>query len=149
MRLRIVAFAVPIALLCGGCVGSSRTAADYQHKVHATAQAVKGQVALVRLVLQADRGKGTFENYASVSISEASDDAGSMENAFATVQPPNEAADALRSELLSLLSDTTDALDHARTLARRGQAGRIDASMLADLESKLGKFLDEHPVSPL
>lgn len=140
---------ITLALIClvalTGCVSPSRTDADYRHKLNATAGAVKSQVELVILACEGDRAAKSTEAYTSVLIAEASDDAGSIAAAFGTVQPPSATADELRTTLLAILSDTTDALDSARILARRGQARSIEIDPLKAASKKLDDFVSEHP----
>ena len=108
-----------------GCVGPSRSDADFELKAGNTAKAVASALSTARLAADAaGRGKAT-SNYVSVVLGEAEDDASAAQATFDSYQPPSAAADKLRTDLDSTLSDAIDGLSALRITARRGQLDRL------------------------
>ena len=138
------------ALIGAGCVshpvGPARTMGKYEGKAATTAKSALSQVETLRLVAGiADRNKATAP-YVSAVVSEAEDAIDGLAGTFGSIQPPNEAADGLRSELSELLSA---ALDHAaavRIAARRGTLRGLgkEAEPLAGDADALRHFLEAH-----
>ena len=112
-------------LLLSGCVGPSRSDADFELKAGNTAKAVKS--ALETALLAADgAGDGKLtSNYVSVVLGEAETDASAAQATFDSDQPPSAASDKLRSDVDDLLSDAIDGLVALRITARRGQLDRL------------------------
>ena len=119
------ALAVVVLLTVTGCVGPSRTDADFELKAGNTAKAVASALSTARLAADAaGRGKAT-SNYVSVVLGEAEEDASAAQATFDSYQPPSAAADKLRTDLDSTLSDAIDGLSALRITARRGQLDRL------------------------
>ena len=114
-----------VVALATGCVGPSRTDADFELKAGNTAKAVKS--ALETALLAADgAGRGDLtSNYVSVVLGEAEQDASAAQATFDSYQPPSAAADELRGDVDDLLSDAVDGLVALRITARRGQLDRL------------------------
>ena len=113
------------ALLTAGCVGPSRTDADFELKAGNTAKAVRS--ALQSALLAADgAGEGKLtSNYVSVVLGEAELDASTAQATFESYQPPSAAADELRNDVNDLLGEAIDGLVALRITARRGQLDRL------------------------
>jgi hypothetical protein len=135
------------ALLLTGCVGPSRSDADFALKAGNTAKAVHS--ALATALLAADgAGEGKLSgNYVSVVLGEAETDASAAQATFDSYQPPSAASDRLRSDVDDLLSDAIDGLVALRITARRGQLDRLPtvakqlvpvATALQQVEEKYG-----------
>jgi hypothetical protein len=135
------------AVLTAGCVGPSRTDADFELKAGNTAKAVRS--ALQTALLAADgAGDGKLpSNYVSVVLGEAELDASAAQATFESYQPPSAAADKLRGDVDDLLGDAVDGLVALRITARRGQLDRLPriaaqlrpvATALEQVEEKYG-----------
>lgn len=116
-----------LTALITGCVGPSRSDADFQRKAANTASAVRS--ALQTALLAADgAGSGKLtSNYVSVVLGEAETDASAAQATFDSYQPPSAAADKLRGDVDALLSNAVDGLVALRVTARRGQLDRLPA----------------------
>ncbi|MCW2571052.1 MAG: hypothetical protein JWO88_1110 [Frankiales bacterium] len=117
--------AIALLLMSTGCVGPTRTDGDFELKAGNTAKAVASALDTARLAADAAaHGKATA-NYVSVIFGEAEDDASAAQATFDSYQPPSAAADKLRNDVDSTLSDAIDGLTALRITARRGQLDRL------------------------
>lgn len=118
--MRVVAAAVALVLSTTACVGPSRTDADYRAKVANTAEAARASVETVRLTVeQSARGRAP-SRYVGLALSEAQTDVSSIRNGFGSIQPPSSRSEQLRSEVTSLLDETSTVLASLRIAARAG-----------------------------
>jgi len=139
--------AVVVALLAlGACVGPARTFAKYESKAVHTAKDTRSAVQTARLAARAAAGRKAFGPYLSVTISEAEDDASSIQQTFDSIQPPDAEADHVRDELDGLLDDVVSTLGDLRIAARRGQLDRLAdiAQPLDEQSNKLEHFQKDH-----
>jgi alkanesulfonate monooxygenase SsuD/methylene tetrahydromethanopterin reductase-like flavin-dependent oxidoreductase (luciferase family) len=128
------------------CVGPARTDADFELKAGNTAKAVGSALTTARLAADAaGRGKATA-NYVSVILGEAEDDASAAQATFESYQPPSAAADKLRNDVDSTLSDAIDGLTALRITARRGQLDRLPkiAAELAPVSTTLAQIAEKY-----
>ncbi|MFN2539538.1 MAG: hypothetical protein ABR549_15495 [Mycobacteriales bacterium] len=142
--MRGVALAL-VAVLMSGCVSSSRSDRDYELKAGNTAKAVASSVAAAILGAEAARQHKATNNYLSVLLGYAEKDVLSVQSTFDSIQPPDVAADRLRSTVDDLLSSATTGLQEMRIVCRRGELAKLPA--LADrLRSTLTelRFLADH-----
>ena len=105
---------VPVA-----CVAPARTTSDYAGKAASTAEVVLASVETAALVIDATRLEDAFGPYVAVTLSDAEGDAASASGTFRSLQPPDEASDAIREELVRMLDDASELLVRARIAARR------------------------------
>jgi hypothetical protein len=133
MRPRSTAKAlVAIGVLCAlaGCVahpvGPARTYSKYEGKAVSSAKAAQSSVATVQLVAATAAAGKAFGPYTVVSVSEQEDGLSAVEGTFASIQPPDQRADALRDELGAILSSAVDHVADVRIAARRGQMDELD-----------------------
>jgi hypothetical protein len=144
-RLAVLLLVLPLA---AGCVGPARGTGTYGAKAGQAAKAALSAVQTARLATtQALSGRLT-EPYLDVVLSNAENDAGSVQTAFDSIQPPDDpAADTLRQQLDGLLSGGTDGLAQLRILARRGDRPRLAKTNndLAKVALALRQFSQEHP----
>jgi hypothetical protein len=142
--------AVVAAVLGWGCtphpVGPARTFGKFEGKAVTTAESALSQVQTVRLAAQVARDDGAFGPFLSVLISDQEEALSAVRGTFASIQPPDARADALRADLDRLLSVALDHVADARIAARRG-----DLDVVAELEGPLGAdaaaltgFVEEH-----
>jgi hypothetical protein len=141
---------VAAALVLTACVphpvGPARTFGKYEGKAATTAESALSAVRTAQLVAVAATRHRLFGPYVATVISEAEEDVSGVLSTFASIQPPDERADALREELTSLLDDAGDHLSTLRIAARRGRNADLAgvAGPLTDDGDKLEKFADAH-----
>lgn len=137
---------IVLVVLATACVGPSFTVQDYWQKAANAAEAMRSAVETARLVTGAAAEGKTPGRYASLALSEAEMDAGSISESFKVVQPPSQRVQQLREELSAVLDASTSALASLRITAYRGDHRRL-AELAADLprlSSELARF--EHLV---
>jgi hypothetical protein len=133
-----------------GCVahpvGPARTFDAYEAKARTTAESARSSVATVHLLVETAANGDLFGTYASVTVSEQEDAINGVEGTFASIQPPDGESEAVRSELLALLSDASEHVSAVRIEVRRGHLDGLDR-YVADLtsdEAALTAFLEAH-----
>ncbi|NHN54652.1 hypothetical protein G9U51_02505 [Calidifontibacter sp. DB0510] len=128
---RIVAGAVPLALLVSGCASPSPTMSDFQTKTRTTARAVAGTAAVAQVSAQAwSRGQLT-DAYADTLVTEAEDDVSSIIQTYDSRQPPTAAAVALKGRLDKPLQDISSALTDLRIALRRNDRRGVAQAVAA------------------
>jgi hypothetical protein len=101
------------------CVGPARDFATYEGKAKESAEGVLSAVETARLSVLISTRNGAFAPYVSILLTEAEEDAGSIQATFDSIQPPDARSDALQEELDSLLADALATLTEVRIAARR------------------------------
>jgi len=120
----------------------------YEGKAARTASAALSQVETARTAVAASQRGRLPRAYLEVVLSRAEDDFGSVQQAFDSVQPPDDpAADRIRAALDALLSDGADGLGALRIAARRQDTGELagTAHALELVASGLSTFDPAHP----
>ena len=149
----VVAFAVALVLLgvlAVVCVphpvGAARTYGKYEGKATTTAKGAVSDVATVQLMAQTAAHGKALGPYVSVVVSDAEESLSKSQGTFDSIQPPNDQADELQSELDGLLSDALDHVRDVRVAARRGELSSLSdvAQPLDDDNQKLQDFVDRH-----
>jgi hypothetical protein len=127
-------------------VGPARTFSAYEGKAVTTAESALSRVETVRLAAQTGDDGNAFGSYLSVLISAQEDSLGATQGTFASIQPPDAAADALRDELGALIDTALDHVATVRIAVRRGQLDGLAAvaAPLADDARSLRAFTDGH-----
>jgi hypothetical protein len=150
VRRRVVAITLWACALSSACtphpVGPARTFAAYEGKAVTTAEAALSAVETVKTgaeTAQADKG---FGPYLTVLASGQEDELSSVDGTFASIQPPDERSDRLRSELEELLADALDHVASVRIAMRRGQFDGVEPMIgeLASDSDALQRFVEEH-----
>jgi hypothetical protein len=128
-------------------VGPARTFDDYERKASTTAAASLSAVETVRLAATAGAdGKG-FGPFLGQVVSDQEEDLSGVQGTFASIQPPGGArADALRSELDDMISDSVDHVSDVRIAIRRGELGSLaDVAKALDGDAeRLRSFVEAH-----
>ena len=134
----------------GGCVahpvGPARTFSSYEGKAVSSAEAAQSAVATVQLLATTAAAGKAFGPYTVVSVGEQEEDLSATEGTFASIQPPDRRADALRVELGAILSSAVDHVADVRIAARRGHLADLDrvaAPLRADAAA-LDGFVARH-----
>jgi hypothetical protein len=133
---------VAVLLLVGACTGPVRSSNVYESKAGQTAAAVASAVQTAALATDAARGDKAYGRYLTQLLVEAEEDAGSAAGTFDNIQPPDQRADKLRSQLDDLLAQATDTLADLRIAARRGRFAELPtlAKPLPRLAARLDDF---------
>ena len=127
-------------------IGPARTFATYEGKAATTAESALSAVQTARLTARAASRHRLFGPYVGQTLGESEDAVSGLAGTFASIQPPNAAADDLRQELSGLLADAEDHLAKLRIAARRGETAALGdkAAPLDDDATRLEAFLERH-----
>lgn len=122
MTRRPKALGAGLALLslAPGCVAPAFTQAQYEAKVKTTAEAALSALETMDLAVMSLRRHDVPRAPIEVAVSDAEDVLGSVSGTFASIQPPGEPMDELRSEVMTLLDEAEDHAAEARIALRRG-----------------------------
>ena len=136
--------------VAAGCVshpvGPARTFETYEDKAATTAEAALSAVSTTILAAQVGTDGDAWGPYLSILISEQEDQIVGVQGTFASVQPPDDRADALRMQLDDILQPAVDHVTDVRLTVRRGRLDDL-ATVAQPLESdrtQLRAFLDDH-----
>ena len=127
-------------------IGPARTFAKYEGKATTTAESALSAVQTARFTARAASRHRLFGPYVGHTLGESEDTVSGLAGTFASIQPPNAAADGLRDELGEMLADAEDHLGELRIAARRGEILELrdKAAPLDDDAAKLAAFLERH-----
>jgi hypothetical protein len=137
---------VVAGLILTGCVLPARSFGDYEGKAVSSAETAISQAQTASLTGVVVRGDGLFAPNVSVVLADAETGAVTARDTFASIQPPDGASDALRTELLPLLERTADEIARLRIAARRRDLSAVveGTAALDDLTAELERFVAEH-----
>ena len=137
---------VAVMLLVGGCTGPVRSSPVYESKAGQTAEVVASAVQTALLAVDAAKDGKAYGRYLTQVLVEAEEDAGAAQGTFDGIQPPDDRADELRSQLDDLLTEATDTLGDLRIAARRGRFAELPelARPLPEVAAKLDAFAEAH-----
>ena len=126
-------------------VGPARTADDYDRKASSTAESVASALGVAELLVGAAADDRLLPPYAARSLSEVEDDASAAIRTFTGIQPPDDSAERLGTDLVALLWPIEGELAATRVDARRAdlEAVAAHAAELADLHDRLDAFIEE------
>ena len=133
-----------------GCVshpvGPARTFDTYEDKAVTTAQAALSAVSTTMLAADVGTDGGAWGTYLSVVISEQEDNISTVQSTFASVQPPDTRADALRQQLDDILTPAVAHVTDVRITVRRGRLNELAAvaAPLSGDQTRLRAFLADH-----
>ena len=147
MRRRASVLALALALAASGCVGPSRTAADYREKAANAAESMRSAVETARLAVTADAHGSSTARYTSLVLSESEDDASSIALSFEVVQPPDEASIALREQVTTVFEAVTSTLSELRIAARAGRHAELP-HLAANLDELSASLLELTELAP-
>ena len=104
--------------LIAACAGPVPDDGAYRHAALNTAMAMASDLASARLAAQIGlRGK-SFPTFTDGNVTDAENDADSVNSTFTSRQPPDAGSGALRQKMLRALSDGTSALTDLRVAVR-------------------------------
>jgi hypothetical protein len=145
-RVWLVLLAVGLAGCVSHPVGPARTYGKYEGKAVTTAESALSATETVRLAAVTGGNGDAFGPYLSVAVSDQEEALSGVQGTFGSIQPPNAAADELRTELDGLLSTALDRVTDVRVAIRRGELDRLDeeARPLARSARDLERFIEAH-----
>ncbi len=114
------------------CVGPARTFDVYASRAENSVEQAQSAVQTTLAAIDVAVAKQAFAPFVSITIQDANETVDGAESGFASIQPPDQASDELRQEVLPVLSDASDAIALARIAARR-----VDVESLAQLRPRL------------
>jgi hypothetical protein len=117
--MEICAGAAAVVLLAG-CAGPTHGTGDYRQKLANTSEALESSAQTVVMAAGLATGKRAFGTYVADVISQAEDDATSVQQTFDSRQPPSQAADQLRQDADKTFEQVVSAITDARVAARSG-----------------------------
>jgi hypothetical protein len=140
MSLRPAAAALLVALATAACAGPTHGRSDYRLKLANTAESLESSAQTVLMAADLLRHGKAFGPYTADVISDAEDDASSVQQTFDTRQPPDDASAKLRDNADKTLQDVVSAISDARIAARDHDLDSLDDAarqlrgMLPDLK---------------
>jgi hypothetical protein len=143
---RLARWVCLLAVCCAACAGPSDSAGDYRGMARHTAKDLAGVVASARLAGRQYLDGRLPQNYADYVISQAESNASSIQTTFDSRQPPDQAADDLRSKVDDPLQEVTGDLTDLRVALRAGDRDKLSKTLddlakplktLNDLEEQL------------
>jgi hypothetical protein len=149
VRVRVVTAATGAVLAVGlsGCVGPALSTGGYEAKAARTANDAASHVETALLAVSAAATGRLTAAYLRTVLSDAETGFSSVQNTFASIQPPDSrTADQWRQTLGDLLSTGSDALSQLRIESRRGAWSELatTARSLRPVADQLERFSEEH-----
>jgi hypothetical protein len=135
-----------LLLATAACVSPARTFAAYEDKAVDTARSALSEARTAILTAELARDERLFGPTISIQLQEAEIGATSSRDTFASIQPPDESSDALRTELLPLLDEAEELVSRMRIAARRGDTEEVVrlAGALTDAADAIDRFEEQH-----
>jgi hypothetical protein len=131
------------ALAMSGCVAPARTFTAYQADAVTTAEESQSAIETALLASRTAARGHAYGNYLSAVLGDTEDSGSAVQSSFDSEQPPDGAADGLRTKLDLILQDANSILVALRIHARRGEIGRLAAIArpLQGISRKLDDFI--------
>ena len=127
--------------LIAACAGPVPDYGAYRHAALNTATAVVSDLASARLAAQIGLRGRSFPAFTDGNITDAENDADSVNSTFGSRQPPDSRSDALRQKMLQALSDGTSALTDLRVAVRMDDRAQVRKA-LGEVGKSLKTFND-------
>jgi len=125
--------------LIAACAGPVPDYGAYRHAALNTATAVVSDLASAQLAARLGLHGQSFPAFTDGNITDAENDADSVNSTFGSRQPPDARSDALRQTMLQALSDTTSALTDLRVAVRMENPAAVRKA-LAEVGRSLKTF---------
>ncbi|HEY2264863.1 MAG TPA: hypothetical protein VGI96_19735 [Streptosporangiaceae bacterium] len=107
------------------CAGPVPDDGAYRHAALLTSMAMVSDLASGQLAAQLGLRGSSFPAFTDGSITDAEDDADSVNSTFSSRQPPDARSDALRQTMSQALSDASSALTDLRVAVRMGDRAQV------------------------
>jgi hypothetical protein len=125
--------------LIAACAGPVPDYGAYQHAALQTAMAMGSDLASGQLAAQLGLQGKSFSAFTDGNVTDAENDADSMNSTFSSRQPPDARSDALRQTMGQALSDGTSALTDLRVAVRMQGRAQVRKA-LAEVGRSLKTF---------
>jgi hypothetical protein len=112
-------------LLLTACAGPVPGYGAYRHAALQTSMAVVSDLASGQLAAQLGLRGSSFPAFTDGNVTDAENDADSVNSTFSSRQPPDARSDALRQTMDHALSDATSALTDLRVAVRMGNPAAV------------------------
>lgn len=116
----------PLLVACAGPVPDSGA---YRHAALNTAMAMVSDLATAQLAAELGLRGSSFPALTDDSITDAENDADSVNSTFSSRQPPDARSDALRQKMSQALSDATSALTDLRVAVRMDDRAQVTRAL--------------------
>jgi hypothetical protein len=116
----------PLLVACAGPVPDSGA---YRHAALNTAMAMVSDLATAQLAAELGLRGSSFPALTDDSITDAENDADSVNSTFSSRQPPDARSDALRQQMSQALSDATSALTDLRVAVRMDDRAQVTRAL--------------------
>ena len=126
-------------LLLIGCAGPVPGGGAYRHAALQTSVAMVSALASGQLAAQLGLQGKSFSAFTDGNVTDAENDASSVDSTFSSRQPPDARSDALRQTMDQALSDATSALTDLRVAVRMGDRAQVRKA-LAEVSKSLKTF---------
>jgi hypothetical protein len=111
--------------LIAACAGPVPDYGAYRHAALNTATAVVSDLASAQLAARLGLRGQSFPAFTDGNVTDAENDADSVDSTFGSRQPPDARSDALRQKMLQALSDGTSALTDLRVAVRMDDRAQV------------------------
>jgi hypothetical protein len=128
-------------LLLAACAAPVLDYGAYRHAALQTAGAMTSDLASGQLAAQLGLQGKSFSAFTDGNVTDAENDADSVNSTFGSRQPPDARSDALRQKMDQALSDATSALTDLRVAVRMEDRAQIEKA-LAEVGRSLKTFND-------
>ena len=126
-------------LLLAACAGPVPDDGAYRHAALLTSSAMVSALASAQLAAGLGLRGSSFPAFTDGNVTNAENDADSVNSTFSSRQPPDARSDALRQKMLQALSDGTSALTDLRVAVRMGDRAQVRKA-LAEVGKSLKTF---------
>ena len=128
-------------LLLTACAGPVPDDGAYRHAALLTSSAMVSALASAQLAAQLGLRGSSFPAFTDGNVTNAENDADSVNSTFSSRQPPDARSDALRQKMDQALSDGTSALSDLRVAVRMEDRAQVEKA-LAEVGRSLKTFND-------
>jgi hypothetical protein len=119
------------AFLLAACAGPVPDYGAYRHAALSTATAMVSSLAAAQLAVQDDLRGGNLFAFTDESVTNAENDADSVNSTFGSRQPPDARSVALSQKMDQALSEATSALSSVRVAVRQGNRQQMIKALTA------------------
>jgi len=116
-------------LLLAACAAPVPDDGAYRHAALQTAIAMVSDLASGQLAAQIGLRGSSFSSFTDGNVTDAENDAGSVNSTFSSRQPPDARSDVLRQKMSQALSDATSALTDLRVAVRMDDRAQVSRAL--------------------
>jgi hypothetical protein len=114
-----------LSLLLAGCAAPVPDDGAYRHAALQTSMAMVSDLASAQLTARLGLRGQSFTEFTDENVTDAENDADSVNSTFGSRQPPDARSDALRQKMDQALSNATSALTDLRVAVRMGERAQL------------------------